>query len=627
MRCKTCFALLGVGILGCPSDSGTPPPPPPPPPAVVRSVSVGPSGSSVKVGNTLQMTATVDADAGVATTVTWRSATLTIATVNAGTGLVTGVGAGSVAITACSTAAGFTTVCGSTPVQVTALVPAAVQLMGATWVPPAGPTGCAPGAGPAVPIAPTTQVRCQINVTVQTDPGDQQLVRVDLLINGQIISSGSGSALRGEAEPAGATKRISAAPTVVILSTNTAQLRKNGGIFVPVVFNGNSAITANLYVLGSAAPIASNAIPVVMNNEDAVVPNPRLTLTPLTSVPSATDAGGKTWFTGSLTVTGLNYIAFGRSVPLSVTVNSSSCGPSSSVVTGTATTGIDLSGIFDCAGVESSNRATGLGNVAFPPGAAGPDGTPLVPPTFLSGTGSAFQVPIDAAGTLENRWNMISAPADVFDDDESMDNLAPRVVLVTGPQAVSAMGFTALDLTYNTGNFAAHTIIDLLLISGGATMAAHPGFCSSAHLHNAITIFNVATLFSEGPFTDPWTDGRNDQCGHGILVNATRASLPFPATGGITDALLQSATVSVYKPTGSCDPGQIVDDVLALLGTGPGQVNSPTQNIFPTAGNFNAPFTVFGGTGFVSTDFCLRVAGTDAFGRQTLVVTPFRVAQ
>lgn len=69
---------------------------------VVRSVSVTPTTASVFIAASQQLTATVNADAGVAQTLTWRSANAAVATVSA-TGLVTAVGLGSTTITALST--------------------------------------------------------------------------------------------------------------------------------------------------------------------------------------------------------------------------------------------------------------------------------------------------------------------------------------------------------------------------------------------------------------------------------------------------------------------------------------------------------------------------------------------
>lgn len=94
-------AALGVGACGGESGSGgggvTPPPAP-----VVRSVTVTPSTTTVRVGDSQTLSALVDASAGAATTVTWSSEAPSVATVSP-TGVVTGVGGGTATIRAAST--------------------------------------------------------------------------------------------------------------------------------------------------------------------------------------------------------------------------------------------------------------------------------------------------------------------------------------------------------------------------------------------------------------------------------------------------------------------------------------------------------------------------------------------
>ena len=55
--------LVVAGVAAC-GDDVTVQPPPPPPAATVHSVSVAPTGVTVGTGTTLQMVATVNADAG-----------------------------------------------------------------------------------------------------------------------------------------------------------------------------------------------------------------------------------------------------------------------------------------------------------------------------------------------------------------------------------------------------------------------------------------------------------------------------------------------------------------------------------------------------------------------------------
>lgn len=131
--------LVVAGVAAC-GDNVTPPPPPP---LTVRSVSVAPSPVTIGLGATVQMVASVNADAGVLTTVTWSTGQASVATVSAA-GLVTGVSVGSVAITACSTVT--TSVCGSATVTVSS---SAATVASVTVTPPSGnvikPAGAATG--------------------------------------------------------------------------------------------------------------------------------------------------------------------------------------------------------------------------------------------------------------------------------------------------------------------------------------------------------------------------------------------------------------------------------------------------------------------------------------------------
>ena len=108
---------LAAVLAGCGDDVTVTQPPPPPPPAV-RSITVGPDGASITVGATLTMTAAVNADAGVAVTVTWTSSDPNKATVVSASGVVTGVAPGAVGIKACSTV--NAAVCGVATVTVVA---------------------------------------------------------------------------------------------------------------------------------------------------------------------------------------------------------------------------------------------------------------------------------------------------------------------------------------------------------------------------------------------------------------------------------------------------------------------------------------------------------------------------
>jgi hypothetical protein len=531
--------VVAAGVAAC-GDDVTVQPPAPPPAATVHSISVAPNGVTVAIGTTVQMQAAVNADAGVATTVSWSvSSPASVATINQTSGVLTAVGAGVVGVqacstvvtsvcgnatltisaapaasvqqvnvtppnpflvrpatgnasmqfsaavigtnnpsqtvtwslpgspanasisatglltitsaiaagtinvSACSTVVGFTNVCGFAAVTVQVPTPATVSIQSVTWVPAAGaPANCTPTGAASVPVT-LTNVSCQIEVTANVNAGDVVLSRLDVLIGGQVVAS---QTFPGTVASNGEGASVSA-PVDITLSVNTRQVKSgttaggscNGFVCIPVVFNGNQAISLNLYTSGQAAPLASNAIPVVMNNADAVVYPTGLASTVAT--PTFTN-GGVVFFKGSQTVTGGEYIAFSKQVPTTASWAGTLCGASTTGVTGTATTGILLGGTFTCAGVEGVNTVSTAVVPTFAYAAAiGPDGTPITPPTFYSTRGSGFTVPINAAGTTELRWNLLlqngaPVPLPVALAAVGVDNKAR--VLVSAPRRTAA---------------------------------------------------------------------------------------------------------------------------------------------------------------------------------------------
>ncbi len=110
----------------------------PPTPHAVNSILVTPSTPTINVGDHLLLTASVNADSGVATTVTWKSADATKASVDA-SGNVTGVAA-TAGVSVCATSTADVTKQGCAAVVVAPQqvpVPATVTIQSIT----AGPLG------------------------------------------------------------------------------------------------------------------------------------------------------------------------------------------------------------------------------------------------------------------------------------------------------------------------------------------------------------------------------------------------------------------------------------------------------------------------------------------------------
>lgn len=288
----------------------------------VRSVRVSPDNAIVPTGSTLQLVANVDADAGVARTVTWASSNAAVATVST-SGVVTGVSAGTAAITATSTV--DNTVSGAAAITVRNPTPATVSIASIT-------TGTL---GTPVNV---NNVAGQIEVTLNVDPGDQVVSSVEVLIDGVPVVSQSFSSSRNvELALSHVFENVQAAP--VTLSINTAAFDAATGAVK--FFNGTRKISARANVQGGTQ-VSTPSQDLTFNNVSGVVltvandngSDPKTATNP---------AQGLTWMGGSLTVTvvGVSY-AQGATIT-SVTLGNFGGGPflgktGSNVVALTATT-------------------------------------------------------------------------------------------------------------------------------------------------------------------------------------------------------------------------------------------------------------------------------------------------
>jgi len=373
----------------------------------VTGVTVTPPSASLVVNQTIQAAATVLGTNNPSQTVTWLSLSPAIASVNPTTGLVTGLSNGTAVIRATSTA--NTNFSGTMSVTVSTPSPATVSLQSLTFGLLNTPVNLA-------------NVFGQIEATINVDNGDQNLSRVDVLVGGVVIASQSFGVTAAASELDGPA----AAQQTVVLSFNTTQLRKVNGIFVPVIFNGQKEVTANLYVVGSTTPIASNAIPVVMNNADAAIA-PAV----LATAAGAPNFGG--WFKSGLT-TETTYLSYSTITPTSagITLNAG-CGTVGNAIAGTPATGIVVTRTWTCAGVEGSRSVTGITAATYPAGSVGPDGSVITPAATLSTTGAAFLV----AG--ESRWNLITPIPSALAGPVRVDNLGPTFTI----------GVIAFDSTYD----------------------------------------------------------------------------------------------------------------------------------------------------------------------------------
>jgi hypothetical protein len=614
--------LLAAGVAACGDDVTVTPPPPPPSPTV-HSISVTPDGQTVPIGvNVVTMVAAVNADAGVATTVTWSSGDASKATV-AADGKVTTLAVGPVSIKACSTV--VPSVCGAATLNITnvAPTPASASIKSVNWVAPTGPTVCTQGGGPSVPVA-LSSVRCQIEVTANVNGGDQALSRLDVVMTNTALGTSvvvASQTFPGTAPVDGGDQALSA-PIEITMSINTQMLRRPGAAgtpFIPAIFNGNNTLSLALYVVGNLSPAIFDPRPLVMNNTDALIAPTGLAATSTT--PSFTDANGVTWFTGSLTFTGAQYISFSTVTPTSIQFTASVCGTSTTTgsVSGTAATGISVSSTFDCTGFEGLASITAPFPTIVMPTLSGPDGTAVTVPTDYSGVGSAFCLPIAGnpvfSGTppactpnADARWNLITpaTPSPTLPGPVAIDNLGPLVTI----------GIIAFNAGYD--QFWVNADYDL-----SAQVTAVDG--GSGALGGNV----VSTRF--------WNFGPPASCSGAALTSATAASLAETLTsngfdsyticGVATDPLGNVGTSGASNPFGvdkTAPLARLAGSTLAAPSIGPSSPSTvsvtPNTTIFATAASVGTQ--VWGLEGFDNrSGFNQNVVAGDDAAHQDLTQT------
>jgi hypothetical protein len=386
---------------------------------VINGVTVSPANASIVVGQTLALAPSVNGTNCVAADlgVTYTSGDPAIATVSA-SGIVTGVAGGTTTIVIKS--AKDATKQAAMAVEVVVPTPATLSIQSVTQ------------GGLAAPIN-LQNVGGQIEVTMNVDAGEKTLDRVDVLIGGQVVASQTFTTSPSvEAAPA------ATAPVPVVQSVNTRQVAQVGNLFIPVIFNGQSFITANLYVVGSSTPIASNAVPVLMNNSDGAIAPDALTDEATAAPEPFVDGASNTWFKGNLFTT-INYIAFSNRTPAAATSTLDNCVDQTSTVVGDPLAGITVTNTWGCAGFEGTGTITGVGGTVWGAGVTGPDGSALRgpeigmpgPPVVVlpgySTVGAKFTLP----GNLD-RWNLITPTPNALPGPFFVDNAAPVPVVEDG---------------------------------------------------------------------------------------------------------------------------------------------------------------------------------------------------
>ncbi len=264
----------------------------------VRSVTVSPSSAILKPGDTQAFVANVDADPGVARTVTWSSTNTAAATVST-TGVVTAVAPGSTSIVATSTV--NTTVTGAAAVTVRPPVAAAISISNITQA-----------NTPGSPTVNANNVFGAIDVNLNVDPGEQIVTRAEVLIDGVVACFQNLSLAQSEAlRIAGAFGDVEAA--IVSCQINTAAFNSTTGAVSYA--NGNHTLSARAIIQGGTQT-ATPSSALIFNNQSgfvAIVTNTNTVGGPASAINPTT---GRKWVQGHVTLqlAAVNYAPGGATV-------------------------------------------------------------------------------------------------------------------------------------------------------------------------------------------------------------------------------------------------------------------------------------------------------------------------
>jgi hypothetical protein len=363
----------------------------------VTKVEISPNNAIIKQGDFLQLTANVTRDPGVAGTVTWTTSAAAVATVDA-TGKVTGVANGSAIITAASTV--DPTVTGTMALTVRPLTPAQISIQKVTT----GNTN--------TPVNPNN-VQGQIDVTLNLDPGDQTVTKVEVFLDNATTPACSQSLSVSESQQLSFAAVFADVQAVDIVCTiNTAKFDPaNGAVSF---LNGTHTITAKA-TIGGTTPgnVASPSVPLVFNNQSGFI----------ATVTNANTVGGPA--SAINPVNGLKYVQGDVTLKLTA-VNYAAGGATVSQVSGqflgknfTSTT--PTGQVFTISFPNSGATATNLVNYQTPLGSA--QSIPVVTGSTLS-TGSTGPTTVINVGVTADNAGLARL------DSTRVDNVSPLAPIV-----------------------------------------------------------------------------------------------------------------------------------------------------------------------------------------------------
>lgn len=396
------------------------------------NIVLNPTALTLTVGGKQAINATVTLDPTLGSsdkTVAWSSSNTAVATVDA-TGTVTAVSAGTAIITAKSNA--DTTSTASATVTVRNPVPTSISVQSITVT------------GNLNQTVNVNNVAGSIDVTLNVDPGENIVSRVEVLLDNKVVCSQQFSAAQNQALAAAAVN-AAAAPVPVVCQINTAQFDSAG---VVSFFNGQHVLSARA-ITSTGQQVATPSTNLVFNNVSgfaaavttvnangattAIDPRTGLgwtggdvtvTLTPVNFV-SGSSTSTVNLFPG--TITGL----FSKTTSLPFTKNAN----------GTFSATFSAATAWTATNTGIGNYTTPCGAVGFPAPCAEPVGLGA---STLTGGAAGSVIILNAAGPAIG--NPLGFPAL---GGLRVDNSAPGVLPANFATALPAFVITPIALTPN----------------------------------------------------------------------------------------------------------------------------------------------------------------------------------
>ena len=490
--------VAGAALLAACGDKVTVAAPvtPVPPVTKINSVDVAPATATITAGSSITFTAAVNADAGVTYTTAWSSSVSTITVSSAGV-VTTTAASVTPGAAICATATAGTQVvkgCGTLVVTApTATIPATVSISSIT------------AGGLNTPVNPSN-VANQMDVTLNVNPGNQTITKVELLVGGIVAGSQTFSAAQAAALRFSADQAVAAQTTFpqITFSVNTAcyeslsaycNALKTTDVAGQVAWlNGSQAVLARVYtaVGGSAAAASASATQTLTFNNINTFTQ---AVTVGGTTATANNAAGYQFTKGDVTAS-IIPVSYDGSVLASMTLNFGAgicnigTAPAlrSMAATAPATGATAWTATFAGTGTAATGNISGF---SFNPACA----------NIATGEGVFIAAAQTATG---NNFTSTALPLAVGSQFR-IDNLAPAApAVVINPNGRAngwlndAAAFTTITATGNDGMIAA-AIVDAGV--GGVTYFAKAGTGTSAAkmLAAAIAAADITTPATLAP--------------------------------------------------------------------------------------------------------------------------------